>query len=333
MLAASQGPPAVHLDLDHELVTQLYHHISWILSEFLRYACNLFQTACYALYCYDHLLVLSDEVQRVWRKPLALPSLLYILQRYLTHVGLVIMQLALHKRDWATDLCARVVQLPGAFIIISFALTATVSMLRMCAMYWKNNVLLFCLASVFIGQIVIMGVCLSTGTRYPFIDGCVITSAASYFGAFWAAPLASDALLLSLGLYRVYNYRRFRIRSTLAEQLLRDGVPYLFAVFCAKLLCVMAFYTAPDDLRELGAAFALALTSLLVARLQLSLGDRDHDPQAENIHRLFFNADQEDNEGCKGPLARFFSLSNLGEQIPPQVKYNTGRPSIAGYGL
>lgn len=47
--------------------------------------------------------------------------MLYVLHRYLTHIGFIVMQVVLHERGWPSGPCDRLIRLPHAMTIMTFA--------------------------------------------------------------------------------------------------------------------------------------------------------------------------------------------------------------------
>ncbi|KZW01645.1 hypothetical protein EXIGLDRAFT_638154 [Exidia glandulosa HHB12029] len=310
-----------------------------------------FQTASYALYCYDHLLVFSDEVDRIWRGRFTFASLLYILNRYLTHVQFIAIQAGFYEKNWTPEQCDRFVKYPGASTTTVFGIAEMTMILRMYALYGKNKWILGFLSLVLTAQVTIMGVCLSTGVRVPFplgFPGCVLTGTVSFFGAFWAAPLVTDTCIFALTLFRIIGYRRLQVKIPLMEQIFRDGVLYFFIIFCGNLLNVLLFWTAPADLTALGASFTHVMTSLMVCRLQLNLrkGRRDdgvygggghlREPSSASANQTFFtignlggdmqswSTDSEGRRSRKSVDDRHHVRHSVGPVVRPRaVEYNS----------
>ncbi|EJD39492.1 hypothetical protein AURDEDRAFT_171492 [Auricularia subglabra TFB-10046 SS5] len=86
-----------------------------------------FQTASYALYCYDHLLVLSDEVEKIWTRRFTFASLLYVLNRYITHIQFIAIPVGFYEKTWTEQQCDRFVKFPGAGTTTVFGIAESVS--------------------------------------------------------------------------------------------------------------------------------------------------------------------------------------------------------------
>ncbi|KAF8899313.1 hypothetical protein BD779DRAFT_1488111 [Infundibulicybe gibba] len=63
-----------------------------------------FQTSNYVLYIYDHLLTLSDEVEKIWSQPFTLANLLFYINRYITHCQFIILQVEFHETTWSISM-------------------------------------------------------------------------------------------------------------------------------------------------------------------------------------------------------------------------------------
>lgn len=247
---------------------------------------NQLQTACYVLYCYDHLLVFSDEVEQIWKQPFNISSLLYSLNRGATHMLFIAIQAGLSPKYWTDWMCDYFSNFRGACTIVGFGIAQMTLLLRTYALYGRSAWLLGGLLAVLTAQAILMAICVVTANAQFNSWGCVAVGTVSYYGAIWIAPLVTDTLILVAILLRMRAYRRAQLDVPMAQQICRDGISYYLVILSANMLGLVACCAwtvgKPDatsallwsDLTTIGTPFAQIITSLVVARLQLDLRAR-----------------------------------------------------------
>ncbi|KAF4581761.1 hypothetical protein EYR40_002779 [Pleurotus pulmonarius] len=221
-----------------------------------------FQTASYVLYIYDHLLTFSDEVDKIWHQPFTFASLLFYINRYVTHCQFIIIQCAgpeFYETDWP--------------------ISVLVMILRMYGLYLGNRFILYFLLAVLCGQVVVMAYAISTGVRVPLppgFSGCVLTGRNTWFAGLWAAPLVTDSCIFLLTLWRTIRFKKSNVQARLMSIFLRDGTIYFFIIFGMNLMNCLIYFVAVEDLKAMGASISQIMTAILIARLQLNLKRAGH---------------------------------------------------------
>ncbi|KAJ7634564.1 hypothetical protein FB45DRAFT_1025499 [Roridomyces roridus] len=245
----------------------------------------MFATACYVLYIYDHILTFPAEVDKIWSQPLTLASTLFYLNRYVTHGQFIVLQVAFFETQWSVETCEKYVLFPGAATMSLVAITcpfgnspltshSVTLILRVYALYLSNKYVLSFLLAVLSAQIVLMGWALHFGIRVPLppgFPGCVLTGNNDWFGAFWAAPIATDTLIFLLTLWRTLRYQREHGRMNYMHILLRDGVMYFMIIFSVNLVNCIIYFSAVQDMKAAGASFSQIMTAIMISRLHLNL--------------------------------------------------------------
>ena len=69
---------------------------------------------------YDIIITFGEEVEKIWKRQFTFASLLYLLNRYLTHVQFVAIQVGFYQTTWSSEKCDRFVKFPGAGTIVVF---------------------------------------------------------------------------------------------------------------------------------------------------------------------------------------------------------------------
>ncbi|KAF8200818.1 hypothetical protein BJ912DRAFT_583779 [Pholiota molesta] len=252
-----------------------------------------FHTSNYVMLVYDHMLTFGEEVDKIWSRQFTLPTLLFYLNRYVTHLQYIVIQVAFHETTWSDSMCVnfryrimrfiqswnpsrcrRYVKFAGASTTSLVAVAELVMILRVYALYLGNKYILAFLLSVLTGQVIVSGWAVHNGMRVPQpagFPGCVLTGKNSFFAALWGAPLVTDACIFALTLWRTARYMRKHGRMTVMELMLRDGTLYFFTIFGVNLMNTLIYFLALGDLKAVGASFSQILTSILISRLQLNL--------------------------------------------------------------
>jgi len=281
------------------------------------------------MYVYDHMLTFSDEVDRIWSQRFSFATLLFYLNRYLTHAQFIILQVAFYEKNWSLSVCERYVKFPGATTLCVVAVAELIMILRVYALYSANRVILGVLLVVLAAQVALMGLAVSTGVRVPLplsFPGCVLTGEAKLFAIFWAAPLFTDSCIFLLTLFRLKTYLADRVKMPMMDLLLRDGILYFVAIFSVNLMNTLIYFLAVDDLKALGASFSQIITSIMIARLQLNLrgqrravvadtaaasngvGQWNHQPRKPTPSQFVSFVEN-------GDSGRFFTIGNLGNPV------------------
>ncbi|KAJ8701263.1 hypothetical protein PTI98_000070 [Pleurotus ostreatus] len=273
-----------------------------------------FQTASYVLYIYDHLLTFSDEVDKIWHQPFTFASLLFYINRYITHCQFIIIQVEFYETEWPISVglslshiqillpltlsigvsvlvfvlflpphhsprCDRYVKFAGAATMCLVTIAELVMILRMYGLYLGNRFILYFLLVVLCGQVVVMAYAISTGIRVPLppgFSGCVLTGRNTWFAGLWAAPLVTDSCIFLLTLWRTIRFKKNNVQARLMSIFLRDGTLYFFIIFGMNLMNCLIYFLAVEDLKAMGASISQIMTAILIARLQLNLKRTGH---------------------------------------------------------
>ncbi|KAF5325332.1 hypothetical protein D9619_009946 [Psilocybe cf. subviscida] len=303
----------------------------------------MFQTSNYALFFYDYLLTLPDEVEKIWMAPFTFASLLFYINRYVTHAQFIILQVEYHEKNWPIALkhlqvCDHYVKFAGACAMSLVAIAQIIMILRVYALYRRSKRVLGLLITMLCAQMVVIGFGLNTGVRVhlpPGFPGCVLTGSNNWFATLWAAPLCTDSVIFAMTVWRSVGYRKKYGRFKTIDMILRDGSVYFLVIFSVNLMNCLIYLFAPSDLRALGARFSQTLTSILISRLQLNLrqignpsyiGPGTQEPPSHPSGGFGSGLDRNTAE-----FTTFFSLGALGEDLDdcPVLEIGTLQGSMA----
>ncbi|CAE6427292.1 unnamed protein product [Rhizoctonia solani] len=244
-------------------------------------AAKYFMLASFVFMVYDHLITLGEEVERVWKQEWTGATWLFLLNRYLTELQFIVNIVSFHDPYWTgktvyvIQACEDFMPFPGVSTLISIAIAETILMLRIYALYQRNQWILALLVFFWVGQVIVMGTVIRHPTRLELPEGlvgCIQGGEGSYVAAFWLAPLATDSLIFGLTVLKSLEYiYKTKCRVPLIHVIFRDGVLYYAIILSANSLNCFFYYLAPRSIKVIGASFSQIITVVMISRLQLNL--------------------------------------------------------------
>ncbi|EKM78929.1 hypothetical protein AGABI1DRAFT_129200 [Agaricus bisporus var. burnettii JB137-S8] len=217
-----------------------------------------FQVAAAAMFAYDHLITVGQEVERVWMRPKSAVSLLFFFNRYATLMQFIIILV--------------VGEVSSMYLYTNGSTIASLENCFRCDKY------------VLFEGVSTVGVVagLRTGFALPLrpgFIGCILTGSDSLSPSLWIAPLVTDSFIFLLTIYRTKENIGHLITSIMnggasdrvVTILLRDGLMYYFLIFLANLMNCLIYFIAEPDLKTIGASFSQLLTCTMISRLVLNL--------------------------------------------------------------
>jgi len=279
----------------------------------------MFQTSNYVLYIYDHMLTFDEEVEKIWKQPFTFASLLFYINRYITHCQFIILQVEFHETTWTHSMCNRYVRFGGATTACLVVIADLILIMRVYALYFANKKVLAFLLTLLVFQVAFIGVGLHFGMPVPLPDGwpgCVLTGSNQWITALWIAPLVTDGCIFALTLYKTITHTKQYGQLSTIQIIRRDGIMYFAIIFSLNLMNVLIYYLAVEDLKAVGASISQILTSILISRLQLNLRRGRSDSKSQNSNptgRL--SGDRSASRRKAQTETAFFSVGNLGEEL------------------
>jgi len=233
-----------------------------------------FQVAAFVVLIYDHAVTFSDEVERVWQRKLTGASILFFINRYVTPLQFIVIIDAFQDPRWTTSACKRYVAFEGASTVALIAVCELIMILRMYALYARNTYVLFSLMILWVAQIIISSIGLSTGFAAqlpPGFVGCIFTGNSVLFPSLWVAPLVTDSCIFLLTVWRTWDYVKESRTTPTIRIFFRDGLMYFLVIFMANLMNTLIYFMAVQDLKAIGASFSQLITATMISRLVLNL--------------------------------------------------------------
>ncbi|TDL23993.1 hypothetical protein BD410DRAFT_131621 [Rickenella mellea] len=230
-----------------------------------------------ALFYFEYVITLGDEIEHVWLRKKTLPSILYLINRYLLVFGYIFLSLALWSPTWQNtgSLCAHFVKYEGVLTTTAIFVSELIMTLRTYALYERSKTVVFGLGLILIAQLIYSSVLISTGKpivipKNPAFNPCVLDG--DHHMGRWAQtlgviPLIFDAVVLVLTIGRLVKINR---GVPTMKILLRDGVIYFLIIFSSNFAWVMMNFFAPNYQQTL-TTFCSFITVIMVSRLTINL--------------------------------------------------------------
>ncbi|GAA5823837.1 hypothetical protein JCM5353_006374 [Sporobolomyces roseus] len=229
----------------------------------------------YALYYWELLALLPLEYKYVWRSKLSPIKVFYLLNRYVTLViGWCNAYLTLEKLP--LHLCQRLSQAQPMFSTVIITVYAI----------WNCDKRILILLCVWLTACATIMVAVSTkhaGLVLPdFLSdaagftNCLSTKTGkdNYWLVFlWTPPLTFDILILSLTVYRYFDlrHRTGGVEIPILRKIVMKHLFYFGVITTSNAINVGFFAQSDETLKPANAVLTVTLTSILSARLVLSL--------------------------------------------------------------
>ncbi|KZV69523.1 hypothetical protein PENSPDRAFT_478821 [Peniophora sp. CONT] len=202
---------------------------------------------------WDILLTIGDESVYIWPKPHTYwAKWLFLFVRYFA-LALQISLLFVGTRiaaDFGYTHSACVIWYIYQEVAVSLLIFSVefILVIRVKALYHRNNVLIWILYFLFLVEVVAMSVSLSKAVPLVGFDSaCVVTHSPLELIYFAAAYIAFEALLFILTAYKLVSTLYHGWGSTpVLNVIVRDGT-WAFAMIFATLVCNAVFYLAAGD--------------------------------------------------------------------------------------
>jgi len=273
-----------------------------------------FQTAAFAVLIYDHILTFSDEVERIWKQKMTGASILFLINRYITPIQFIIIIDAFQDPIWTRPTCNRFVIFEGASTVALISVCELILILRVYALYGRSTPIAVFLLILLAVQISLSSAGLHRGFAVhlpPGITGCILTATSPFFATVWTAPLVTDTFIFILTVWRTCQYIKRSGRSPTIDIFLRDGIIYFCVIFMANMLNTLLYFTAPPDIKPIGASFSQIITSVMISRLVLNLRSisQSADSRSARIQGGILREPHEEN------VLVTLTIGNLGEDL------------------
>ncbi|KAG1790866.1 hypothetical protein EV424DRAFT_909236 [Suillus variegatus] len=227
---------------------------------------------------YDHIATLPEEIAFIWRRPKALSSKLFLVNRYIALVG-NIFALCI---DFL-PICVKYTLCRQLFFLFQGLIVCLILTIRIYALYGCSKRVLIWM--IIIGFILVIVACAGTfghfssnATIYPGV-GCYETytaAIAARVGLAWVALFVFELLIFILTVYRICKTRgllRLSLftRSNAINIVFHDGAMYFGAMTLINIPNILTYYSGSVNTRGSLATFTSSMSATLISRLVLNL--------------------------------------------------------------
>lgn len=242
---------------------------------------NAISKAFSALYAYDYLLTLRDEVEFAWKGRKTWLFSIYILNKYAT-MGLVLLYWIKPRVNLGTgETCPRAVIVDQVFLVCITLFSQMFMMLKVYAVSKKNKPLTGGLVLLMASQL-IFGVFSSvrTATHHPvetiqlpdcqgFYRSC--TLGGNFQMAYTGLSLAFDIPAFVAIICFSHPWRGHRIITTVHRTICQDSTAYFLSVLAIQIFVTIAISSGAPYPRALFPVITNVFIPLMVSRIVLSL--------------------------------------------------------------
>lgn len=234
--------------------------------------------SCYlagcVVYSYDYVLTFSQEVDRVWKRRLTLPTVGFLLLRYSAPLELAF-SVGIFYPTFISALSCKVIQAIGALNILVVILIGCIMAFRTVALYNQNKFILWLLSAFILAQTVMLAVVASgVSVTYNVHSGVCVTKSPTelFITALWWCPLVVDTVIFVLTVIRLRALRKvMRLNYSLLHVIMRDGVFYYIVICLVYVSNTINWMVNSGGSKIAGLNCGLAIPSVLICRLTLNL--------------------------------------------------------------
>ncbi|EJC99729.1 uncharacterized protein FOMMEDRAFT_160173 [Fomitiporia mediterranea MF3/22] len=266
-------------------------------------AAKYYDLAAFVMLLYDTLLTIPREVDKIWKKHWTGVTLLWFLNRWIFILAVVPTIVAFHDPGFMgkTALhsrCERFFRYAGYIATFQRVVIGSVFILRTYCIYGRNLVAAGFIAIFLIAEVFCkLYANLKWGAPVVLPKGfvaCVLAVApenAHKFAIFWISELCTDAVVLTLTIYRSYVVSRMQsvFHSTLLRVIARDGIVYFLIMFLVNLTTVLFDLIASQDLKAINANFGVMINCIMTGRLILNLKSATSKPDPAQVSYAGYN--------------------------------------------
>ncbi|CUA67041.1 hypothetical protein RSOLAG22IIIB_02959 [Rhizoctonia solani] len=261
----------------HELEISL-HHI---------FASKCLAIAGFCILIYDHLLTFPQEVELVWKQQRSWVSILFVLNRYITPLVLIVD--IYDKGGLANFLpqsfCVNWYFAESAWNLVAFGLIHALVALRVHAIWGRPRWLSITLSVLFVIYFVATATIAfkfqidyaHTVAYYPLFRLC-FAQVSPYIWACWLPALVFESFVFILTVIKAVEHSKRKVNTPVVHVLYRDGIIYFIVITLCSMFNMMVWLLAPPTLVALSKYFVLCVVPTMGSRLVLNLrGSRRED--------------------------------------------------------
>lgn len=243
-------------------------------------AFNDYTVSAVALLYYDWFLTIDQEVEFIWKQEWGMGKILYILNRFIPLLDLLILALSYSEVTLNLGLCQPWWYIDTWLSIFNFLVMDIVLLLRTWALWNRDKkVLVILIAAVMLSALSSGGAALYASlvvkTDIPSVDnirpcGSSFPNIKPLYGI-WAGLMLYDTVVMLLILIKAVPVFVTMPLSPTLRTFFQDGFIYYIIIFIAAFANILMISFAPGELATTLFTFHRSMSSLLGSRMILNL--------------------------------------------------------------
>jgi len=245
---------------------------------------------------WDHALTFADEVRLIWTAPLSIPKILFLFNRYMVPLAMIVQTHEFSGTATYVSLPICKVRYACAVAVgmLSIASSNFLVLLRLWVLWDRSPRLMMATFTVFIAtQLAAMSLaCYVIYDMFPtiFFSSLLricMPGVKPKFVLLWSPGMAFECMVFLATVWNALDRPRM-CDSEMAKIMYRDGSLYFFGLFALRLVNLVLAAVAPLSLVFMGIFFVWSVVNVTLTRLILNLrrlsvdgGMQDHEHGVE----------------------------------------------------
>jgi len=238
------------------------------------------------LLVYDWLLMLSKEVQYVWRSSWNYTKVLYLMARYTPFAAMALMVRNQLAFDASPESCQKAVRTACWISFVGVDVTEIIIFIRTYAVWNKDKRVGIGLALLWVGVQIPTGILAEKFLdtldfiQNPYPDlfrGCLALSATKTIYSSWVMFVLMEGIVLALMVTSALRTYR-KNTSKFMNVIYMDGIRFSLYMFCVTVVNVVTTIYLPIDFIAIGSCLEIVLHSILACRLVIGLREASKSP-------------------------------------------------------
>jgi len=250
-----------------------------------------YSAALATLQFYDYFLMLSDEVQYVWKKKKSWVFVGFLLIRYMPMVYTVWFVITNHDQLYTYEMCSRTAFLEVLVVVFCTLIAQTMLNLRIYALTMKNKIVSGFFACITISQLA-LGLSLTVKVANTPAQFFPLVPLSAYHLCIFASNHKMEVIYVVISL--IYDSLAFVVIVVLAlrakfctqgipdmlRTIVRDAAVYFAVIFTSHLVLAITLFHARPSIQLLPAMGNSVYLSIMISRIMLSLREAAGIPYA-----------------------------------------------------
>jgi len=267
----------------------------------------------YVILLWDSILILPTEIERIWKSPLSVAKLAYLVNHYATIVILTLLTHAfggLGNTQMSDNSCLGVASIGLAGGVVSLGVGNYLVLLQVWELWSQSPVVRLVLTGGFAVSYstTLVIACLTIGqlaSDVQFVPGlniCGLLHVPTLVRGIWAAPIAFEVLIFCFTVWNAMDRPRPQ-NSSLARDLYRDGILFFATLSIFRVFNLVIAIVAPTPFIAVGSCLIWEFNTVLLNRLILN----QQVPLPEDNDDIYVNIDADDESARSIHIVRQWS--------------------------